>query len=111
MAELQLPVERANVESAWHIYALRLNLEALKIDRAGFIAALKERNIGSSVHFIPIHLHPYYRDKYGFRPDDFPVAWREYQRMVSIPLSPKLDDGDVADVIEAISDVVAENRR
>ena len=111
MAELQLPVERANVESAWHIYALRLNLEALKIDRAGFIAALKERNIGASVHFIPIHLHPYYRDKYGFRPDDFPVAWREYQRMVSIPLSPKLGDGDVADVIEAISDVVAENRR
>jgi len=78
--ELQAPVERPEVEHAWHIYALRLNLDRLTIDRARFIEELKVRNIGTSVHFIPIHLHPYYRDKYGYKPQDFPVAYREYQR-------------------------------
>jgi dTDP-4-amino-4,6-dideoxygalactose transaminase len=85
--ELQLPVERPDVESAWHIYTIRLNLEMLHIDRGRFIEEMKSRNIGTSVHFIPIHLHPYYRDKYGFKPQDFPVAYREYQRLVSL-LSP-----------------------
>ncbi len=108
---VQRPVERPHVESAWHIYALRLNLEALSIDRGRFIEELKRRNIGSSVHFIPVHLHPYYRDKYSFRPESFPVAFREYQRLVSIPLSPKLSDDDVADVIEAVEDVVKTNTR
>jgi dTDP-4-amino-4,6-dideoxygalactose transaminase len=108
---VQRPVERPQVQNAWHIYALRLNLDALKIDRARFIEELKQRNIGSSVHFIPVHLHPYYRDKYGFAPDAFPVAFREYQRLVSIPLSPKLTDDDVADVIEAVYDIVKANAR
>jgi dTDP-4-amino-4,6-dideoxygalactose transaminase len=111
MGALQLPVERPHVESAWHIYALRLNLDALKVDRARFIEELKLRNIGSSVHFIPVHLHPYYRDRYGFAPDAFPVAFREYQRLVSIPLSPKLSDDDVADVIEAVDDIVKSHAR
>ncbi|MBO1436018.1 DegT/DnrJ/EryC1/StrS aminotransferase family protein [Meiothermus sp. CFH 77666] len=66
---------------------------------------LKARNIGTSVHFIPIHIHPYYRDKYGFKPQDFPVAYDSYERMVSLPLSPRMTDQDVADVIEAILDL------
>ena len=108
---LQTPVERPEVESAWHIYALRLNLERLTIDRARFIEELKARNIGASVHFIPIHLHPYYRDKYGYRPDDFPVAYREYQRLVSLPLNLRMSDGDVQDVIDAVLDIVAQYHR
>jgi dTDP-4-amino-4,6-dideoxygalactose transaminase len=111
MNALQLPVERPHVESAWHIYALRLNLGALKIDRARFIEELKVRNIGASVHFIPIHLHPYYRDRYGFKTDAFPIAFREYQRLVSIPLSPALTDDDVGDVIEAVDDIVKSHAR
>jgi dTDP-4-amino-4,6-dideoxygalactose transaminase len=111
MDAVQLPVERPHVESAWHIYALRLNLDTLKIDRARFIDEMKDRNIGTSVHFIPVHLHPYYRDRYGFRPEQFPVAYREYQRLVSIPLSAKLTDDDVADVIEAVEDVARTNAR
>ena len=66
--ELQIPTERPDVESAWHIYPLRLNLETLTIGRNQFIEEMKARNIGTSVHFIPIHLHPYYRDKYGYTP-------------------------------------------
>ncbi len=108
---LQTPVERPDVESAWHIYALRLNLERLTIDRARFIEELKARNIGTSVHFIPIHLHPYYRDKYGYKPDDFPVAHREYQRLISLPLNLRMSDGDVEDVIEAVLDVAKQHGR
>lgn len=111
LQELQVPVERPGVESAWHIYPLRLNLEALTIDRNRFIEELKARNIGTSVHFIPIHLHPYYRDKYGFQPTDFPVAYREYLRIASLPLYPSMSDEDVTDVVEAVRDVVEHFRR
>jgi len=104
--ELQPPIERPEVEHAWHLYVLRLNLERLKISRNQFIEELKARNIGTSVHFIPIHLHPYYRDKYGYKPEDFPVTYREYQRIVSLPLHLKMSDQDVEDVIEAVCDVV-----
>jgi len=106
LEELQVPNERPEVEHAWHLYVLRLNLETLTIDRARFIEELKARNIGTSVHFIPIHLHPYYRDKYDFKPEDFPVAFREYQRIISLPLYPRMTDQDVDDVIEAVLDVV-----
>jgi dTDP-4-amino-4,6-dideoxygalactose transaminase len=108
---LELPVERAHVESACHIYPIRLNLDRLTINRSGFIAELRKRNIGSSVHFIPIHIHPYYRDKYGFVPEQFPIAYGAYQRLVSLPLSPKFTDGDVADVIEAVTDILDKNSR
>jgi dTDP-4-amino-4,6-dideoxygalactose transaminase len=106
LAALETPGARPDVEPAWHLYVLRLRLEALRIDRDRFIEELKTRQIGTSVHFIPIHLHPYYRDRYGWAPGDFPVAWREYQRMLSLPLHPGLTDGDVADVVEAVRDVV-----
>ena len=108
---LQTPVERPDVESAWHIYALRLNLDRLTIDRARFIEELKARNIGTSVHFIPIHLHPYYRDKYGYKPEDFPVAYQEYQRLISLPLNLRLSDDDVQDVIDAVLEIVEQNLR
>ncbi len=111
MPELQTPTERPEVESAWHIYALRLNLEQLRIDRAQFIQELTARNIGTSVHFIPNHLQPYYRDKYGYRAEDFPVAYREYQRLISLPLNLRLSDADVEDVIDAVKDIVATYRR
>jgi dTDP-4-amino-4,6-dideoxygalactose transaminase len=110
LEELERPTEREDVESAWHIYVLRLNLERLTIDRAAFIDELRKRNIGTSVHFIPIHEHSYYRDRYHFKPQDFPVAQREFERMLSLPLSPAHTDQDVADVIEAVTDVVKQNR-
>lgn len=102
---LQTPVERSNVKSAWHLYVLRLHLDRLKINRAQFIEELKARQIGTSVHFIPIHLHPYYTEKYGWQPEDFPVTYAEYQRTISLPLHPGLTDDDVADVIAAVTDV------
>ncbi len=111
LPEIEIPVERDRCQSAWHIFAIRLRLERLQIDRAQFIEELTRRRIGTSVHFIPVHLHPYYRDKYGFRPEDFPVAWESYRRLVSLPLHPGLTERDVEDVIEAVTDVVARFRR
>lgn len=103
---LELPVEHPDVEHAWHLYPLRLRLDALRIDRARFVAELTARNIGTSVHFIPIHLHPYYRDRYGFRPDDFPVTVANYRRLLSLPLNAVMTDDDASAVIEAVLDVV-----
>ncbi len=108
---LQIPLVRTEVDHAWHIYGLRLNLKTLTIDRDRFIEELKTRNIGTSVHFIPIHLHPYYRDKYGDKPGDFPVAYHEYQRILSLPLYPRMTDRDVWDVIEATEDTIKKFRR
>jgi dTDP-4-amino-4,6-dideoxygalactose transaminase len=103
---LELPVTRPEVEHAWHVYMIRLVPGALRIDRARFIRELTARNIGTSVHFIPLHIHPYYRDKYSLRPNDLPVAYENHQRQLSIPLHPGLTDRDVADVCDAVLDVI-----
>lgn len=108
---LEIPIERPEVEHAWHLYVLRLKLKMLKINRDQFIEELKKRNIGTSVHFIPIHLHPYYKNKYKFKPEDFPVAYQNYLRIISLPLSPKFTDQDISDVIEAVLDIVKTYKR
>ncbi len=108
---LQLPVERPGVEHAWHLYVLRLQPGALSIDRDQFIAELTRRRIGTSLHFIPLHLHPYYRDRYGYAAGAYPVAYANYERMLSLPLHPGLTDADLADVTEAVLDIVRAHRR
>jgi len=109
--ELQIPANRAGVEHAWHLYVVRLNPSLLTISRNQFIEELRIRNIGASVHFIPIHLHPYYRDKYNYKPNDFPVAFDQYQCIFSLPLHPAMSDPDIEDVIEAVTEVIRTHRR
>lgn len=111
VSAVQTPIERPNVKHAWHLYVVRLNLEQLRIDRARFIDELKTRNIGTSVHFIPVHLHPYYHDKYNWDSSAFSVAYGEYQRTISLPLHSRLSNDDVDDVIAAVMDVVETYRR
>ena len=108
---LEVPVARREVEHAWQLYVLRLRPETLRIGRDRFIEELAQRKIGTSVHFIPIHLHPYYRNKYSYRPGDYPVTYESFGRMLSLPLHPGLSDQDVADVIEAVLDIAREFRR
>ena len=108
---LEPPVVRPDVEHAWHLYVLRLRLDALRIGRDRFIEELTARNIGTSVHFIPVHLHPYYRAKYGYAPEALPVAYGNYLRLLSLPLHPGLSDRDIDDVIEAVLDVARTHRR
>jgi len=105
MDALEIPVERPEVDHAWHLYVLRLRLGALRIDRDQFINELTALNIGTSVHFIPIHIHPFYQQKYHYQPNQFPVAYEAYGRMLSLPLHPLLSDADVSDVVSAVLDV------
>lgn len=108
---LQAPAVRRGSEHAWHLYMLRLDLDALLVDRAAFIEELKLRDVGASVHFIPLHVHPYYRDTYGYRPEDFPVAFGEYMREVSLPIYSKMTDAEVEHVIYSVGQIVAMTRK
>jgi dTDP-4-amino-4,6-dideoxygalactose transaminase len=105
--ELRLPVEREHVDSSWHLYPLRLT-GAAPVGRDAFIRGLTGRRIGTSVHYIPLHLHPWYRERYGYVEEDFPVAQSAYEGLVSLPLHPGLSDRDVDDVVEAVEGVLRE---
>ena len=91
---------------AWHLYPLRLNLDRVRPTRAETIDRLAEAGIGTSVHFIPLHLHPYYRRTYDYAPADLPVAAREYEREISMPIYPDLTDGDVDYVVERLAAIL-----
>jgi dTDP-4-amino-4,6-dideoxygalactose transaminase len=106
-----LPVQRSEVDHAWHLYVLRLRTDRLTISRDQFIEQLKQLGIGTSVHFIPVHLHPYYKDKYRFRRTDFPTALGAYERMLSLPLFPDINDEEVNRVINAVITLAASNRK
>jgi dTDP-4-amino-4,6-dideoxygalactose transaminase len=108
--EIETPTVREHVGHAWHLYMLRLNDDSLTIGRDEFILNLKKRNISSSVHFIPLHVHPYYQATYGYQPEDLPVAFREYRREVSLPIYSKMTDFDVESVIDAVTDILREFR-
>jgi perosamine synthetase len=96
------PVERPEVNSAWHLYPIRLRLEALRVDRSHLFRALRAENIGVNVHYIPVHLHPYYRDRFGYKGGEFPVAEQAYDRLISLPMFHGMSDQDVEDVIRAV---------
>lgn len=111
LAELQCPIAEPHVGHAWHLYIIQLQLNRLRISRNQFIEALKKEHVGASVHFIPLHLHPYYRKTFGYRPEDFPQATALFDRIVSLPIYPSMDEEDVAAVIRAVRTVVAQWRR
>jgi len=104
--EIDTPVCEPDVQHAWHLYVIQLDLERLKINRDQFIEALKEQSIGTSVHFIPLHLHPYYRDNFGYAPDDFPQATEIYQRIISLPIYPKMTESQIEHVVQGVSKTV-----
>ena len=106
MPELEIPASLSYTTHAWHLYPLRVNAEKSAVDRNTLIDMLTERNIGTSVHFIPVHLHPYYRDTFGYKRGDFPVAEREFDKVLSLPLYPSMTDDDVAYVIDAVQSIV-----
>lgn len=109
--EVEPPATPPGVEHAWHLYALRLRLERLTIDRARFIRELRDLGIGTSVHFIPLHTQPFYARKYGYRTGQFPVAEAEYPRLVSLPIYSVMSDADVDRVIAAVRAIALRARR
>jgi dTDP-4-amino-4,6-dideoxygalactose transaminase len=107
---LQVPSVRKDRTSAWHLYVLRVHLDRLPMSRDRVIEMLRERGIGTSVHFIPLHLHPFYRSTYGYAAGDLPQAEREYERCLSLPIYPSMTDSEVDRVIAAVSEIVTDSQ-
>ena len=105
LPEIMVPAVLGGVDPAWHLYPIRLKLEALAARRDDIYRALRAENIGVNVHYIPVHRHPYYRERFGDR-DSYPVAEDAYERLLSLPMFPAMSDRDVEDVIGAVRKVV-----
>jgi len=90
---------------AWHLYVIRLS-DDVSTPRDRFIELMAEKGVGCSVHFIPLHLHPYWRDRYNLKPEDFPSALKAYERAVSLPLYTKMSNDDQQRVISAVRAIV-----
>jgi perosamine synthetase len=104
---VELPaMPRPNEVHAWHLFPIRLHLDRVKVTRAEAIDHLAESGIGTSVHFIPLHLHPYYRRTYGYAPDDLPVANAQFEREISLPIYPDLSDDDVDYVVDRLAGIL-----
>ncbi len=109
--ELPPPPPQQHAEHAWHLYILRIRAEQLSINRNQFIEKLKSLGIGTSVHFVPLHLHPYYQRTYGYRRGDFPAAEDAFNRCMSLPIFPGMTDREVDRVIAAVMQIVGESRK
>jgi dTDP-4-amino-4,6-dideoxygalactose transaminase len=105
------PVRDDDLIHPWHLYPICLDADRLAIGRDDFIEELRARGIGTSVHFIPVHLHPYFREALGVGPGDFPVAERVFEGLISLPLYPRMRDADVDRVVAAVRDIIHAGRR
>ena len=106
LPEVTAAPTRPGMRHAWHMYPLRLSLERLRQDRETIFQALRAENIGVSVHYRPVHLHPYYRERLGTGPGQCPAAEAAFERLLTLPLFPGMSDDDVADVIAAVEKVI-----
>lgn len=97
---------RPGVSHAYHLYTVLLDSARLTADRGAVFAALRAEGIGANVHYIPVHLHPFYRERFGTRPGLCPVAEDAYSRLVTLPMFPQMSTGDVDDVVAAVAKVV-----
>jgi perosamine synthetase len=111
MEGITIPDIRSDRISAWHLYVIKLDTDILSIDRDAFIEALKARGIGTSVHFIPLYRHPFYRNTFGCAREDFPNSEWLFSRIVSLPIYPGMLESEINGVIEAISDIIEAHKR
>ncbi|MEI6478409.1 MAG: UDP-4-amino-4,6-dideoxy-N-acetyl-beta-L-altrosamine transaminase [bacterium] len=102
---LTIPQEREGASSAFHLYVLQIDFEALGLSRAEVMGRLKAKGVGTQVHYIPVHLQPYYRETYGYKEGDFPRAEEYYSRCLSLPLYPKMQDEEIERVIAAVKEM------
>ncbi len=101
------PVVKPGVNPSWHLYPIRLELEMLKVDRAEVFRALRAENIGVQVHYIPVHLHPFYRKQFGYKGGEYPIAEDAYERLISLPIFHGMTGQDVEDVKKALGKVMS----
>ena len=109
--ELELPSTDKNRLHAWHLFPVRLNLGRLSIDRDAFVEELKRAGVGCSVHWRPLHLHPYYRETFGWTPEDLPAATAVWRRLVSLPIFPGMREEERAHVVRTLKDICARHGR
>ena len=100
-------VVRDYAQHAYHLYMVQFDLDQLVVDRARVFDALRAEGIGANVHYVPVHLHPYYREVFGTGPGQCPVAEAAYERLVTLPIFPGMEDSDVDDVVGAVAKVTA----
>jgi perosamine synthetase len=100
------PTVRPDVTPSWHLYPIRLDLAKLRVGREGILRALRGEGVGASVHYIPVHLHPYYQEHYAYRSGQYQLAEAAYEQLLTLPLFHGMSDGDCEDVIEAVDKVV-----
>lgn len=110
-ALVERPPRRTGDLHSWHLYVVRLNLDVLAVDRAVVVRRLADAGIGSSVHFIPLHLHSHYQRRYGYAPGDFPTAERIFERSISLPIWPGMTDSQVDRVASTLLDICERARR
>ncbi len=111
MEEIVTPIEDKNVKAVYHIYVIQLLTELLKVGRKEVFDALRAENIGVNVHYMPLHLHPFYQKRFGYKKGDYPVAEKYYDRATTLPLFPRMSDDDVEDVIKAMRKVISFYRK
>jgi perosamine synthetase len=105
---VRLPVERPDRRHSWHLYAIQVEPDGFADGRAGFIAGLTRHGVGASVHWMPLHLHPYYRQTYGYGEGLFPVAEAAWPRLVSLPIYPDMTDAEIDHVVGVVRRLVEE---
>ena len=111
MPEVLPAPTRPGTRHAWHIYPLRLDTDRLREDREAVFRALRAENVGASVHYLPVHLHPFYRERFGTGRGLCPAAEEAADRLLTLPLFPQMTDADIADVIAAMAKVIRWARR
>jgi dTDP-4-amino-4,6-dideoxygalactose transaminase len=105
IVELELPPLDQNRIHSWHLFPIKLRLEKLTIDRNAFIDELKAAGVGCSVHWRPLHLHPYYKQTFGWQAEDFPVATSVWERLISLPIFPGMQEHEMNHVVETIREL------
>jgi dTDP-4-amino-4,6-dideoxygalactose transaminase len=109
--EIELPPESTDRIHSWHLFPIRLRLEHLDVDRNGFLDELKESGVGCSVHWRPLHLHPYYQENFGWRREDLPVATAVWERLISLPLFPGMRVEELRHVVDAVKRLCGRHAR
>ena len=105
------PRPPADGETSWHLYVVGIDEAAVRIGRNDVIEALRKDNIGTSVHFIPIHHHSFYQERLGCKKEQYPNATRQYERAISLPLFPTMSSDEVVPVTRSLARILSENRR
>ncbi len=104
--EIITPTEREYVQSAWHIYVIQLQIDKLKVNRKRIFKALRKEGLGVQVHYIPLHLQPFYRKNFDYKTGDFPMAEKYYQGAITLPLFPKMTNKDAERAIKVVKKTI-----